>query len=54
MILDQSFYGTLDQRHGVLHVFEEVIVDKTFESAIMTIRSLGNVVESLYEKARTL
>eukprot|EP00158_Paraphelidium_tribonemae_P003665 Partr_v1_DN26287_c0_g1_i1_m48304 putative 26S Proteasome non-ATPase regulatory subunit len=54
MILDKSFSGTLDQRDGSLHVFDTVVVDQTFATAIETIHSMGLVVESLYEKARTL
>jgi len=54
MILDKKFNGILDQGEGVLIVFEDVAVDKTYESALETIQSMGKVVDSLYHKAKQL
>ncbi|KAJ3206363.1 26S proteasome regulatory subunit rpn6 [Clydaea vesicula] len=54
MILDNVFDGVLDQGVGCLIVFEEVKTDKTYEAALETIKSMGNVVESLYQKAALL
>jgi 26S proteasome regulatory subunit N6 len=54
MILDQKFSGILDQGAGVLVVFEETPVDKTYGSALETIQSMGKVVDSLYNKAKKL
>ncbi|CAB3384540.1 Hypothetical predicted protein [Cloeon dipterum] len=54
MILDKKFHGILDQGEGVLVVFEETPVDKTFESSLETIHSMGKVVDSLYHKAKKL
>lgn len=44
--------GILDQGKGVLILFEDASVDETFVSALNTIGQLGNVVDSLYKKAK--
>ncbi|XP_035208807.1 26S proteasome non-ATPase regulatory subunit 11-like isoform X2 [Stegodyphus dumicola] len=54
MILDKKFNGILDQGEGVLIIFEDVQVNKTYEAALETIQSLGKVVDSLYQKATKL
>lgn len=54
MILDKKFSGILDQGEGVLIVFEEKPVDKTYERALETITSMGKVVDTLYQKAKKL
>ncbi|KAI8913050.1 hypothetical protein PhCBS80983_g03940 [Powellomyces hirtus] len=54
MILDKVFYGILDQGAGCLEVFDETEADKTYEATLDTIKNMGNVVESLYEKAAQL
>lgn len=54
MILDKVFYGTLDQGNNCLVVFPEPKNETTYETTLDTIKSLGNVVESLYTKAATL
>ncbi|XP_054288549.1 26S proteasome non-ATPase regulatory subunit 11 [Macrosteles quadrilineatus] len=54
MILDKKFNGILDQGEGVLIVFEETVVDKTYEMALETINSMGKVVDTLYQKAKKL
>lgn len=54
MILDKKFHGILDQGDGVLVVFEETPTDKTYESALETIHSMGKVVDTLYHKAKKL
>ncbi|PSN31434.1 26S proteasome non-ATPase regulatory subunit 11 [Blattella germanica] len=54
MILDKKFHGILDQGEGVLIVFEETPVDKTYETALETIHSMGKVVDTLYQKAKKL
>jgi len=54
MILDKVFSGILDQGAGCLIVFEEPPIDKTYETALETIKSMSNVVESLYDKAAQL
>ena len=46
--------GILDQGEGVLIVFDETPVDKTYENALDTIQSMGKVVDSLYNKAKKL
>ncbi|KAJ2013016.1 26S proteasome regulatory subunit rpn6, partial [Coemansia sp. S85] len=54
MILDKVFCGILDQGNGCLVVFPETKHDSTYETTLDTIKSLSNVVESLYVKAATL
>lgn len=54
MILDKKFDGILDQELGVLIIFENNEVDKTYESALETIQHMGKVVDSLYQKAKKL
>ena len=54
MILDKKFCGILDQKDATLRVFEDPQVDQTFETAVETIKQMGLVVESLYEKARSI
>ena len=46
--------GILDQGAGVLIIFEETVVDKTYENALETIHSMGKVVDALYAKAKKL
>ncbi|KAI8816057.1 PCI domain-containing protein [Fimicolochytrium jonesii] len=53
MILDKVFSGILDQGAGCLEVFEDTEADKTFEATLETIKNMGTVVESLYEKVCT-
>lgn len=54
MILDKKFHGILDQGEGVLIVFDETSVDKTYEMALETIQSMSKVVDTLYQKAKKL
>lgn len=54
MILDKKFHGILDQGEGVLIVFEETPIDKTYEMALETIQSMSKVVDTLYQKAKKL
>uniref|UniRef100_A0A1L8DT29 Putative 26s proteasome regulatory complex subunit n=1 Tax=Nyssomyia neivai TaxID=330878 RepID=A0A1L8DT29_9DIPT len=54
MILDKKFSGILDQGDGVLIVFEETPVDKTYDTALEVIQHMGKVVDTLYQKAKKL
>ncbi|KAJ3327136.1 26S proteasome regulatory subunit rpn6 [Blyttiomyces sp. JEL0837] len=54
MILDNVFYGILDQGAGCLIVFDDPVNDKTYEATLDTLKHMGNVVDSLYEKASLL
>ena len=48
------FTGILDQGAGVLVVFDETPVDKTYENSLETIQNMGKVVDALYHKAKKL
>ncbi|CEI87073.1 Putative 26S proteasome regulatory subunit N6 [Rhizopus microsporus] len=54
MILDKKFHGILDQGAGCLIVFDEPEEDKTYESAVETLKQVDKVVSSLYQKAAKL
>nr|XP_054766820.1 26S proteasome non-ATPase regulatory subunit 11-like [Lytechinus pictus] len=54
MILDKKFHGILDQGEGVLIVFEEPVIDQTYEMALETITNMGKVVDALYQKTKKL
>ena len=54
MILDKKLHGILDQGEGVLMVFDEVVVDKTYEMALECIQNLSKIVDTLYQKAKKL
>nr|CAB3265237.1 26S proteasome non-ATPase regulatory subunit 11 [Phallusia mammillata] len=54
MILDKKFHGILSQGEGVLILFDEPAVDKTYETALDVISSISLVVDSLYQKAKQL
>ncbi len=50
LILDEKIRGILDQGANVLEIFDEQKSDKTYADAIDTIKRMGSVVHSLYEK----
>ncbi|SAM07051.1 hypothetical protein [Absidia glauca] len=52
MILNKAFHGILDQGAGCLIIFDEPEEDKTYETAIDTLKQVDKVVSSLYQKAR--
>lgn len=54
MILDKKFSGILDQGSGVLMVFEEAMSDKSYTCALDIVQHMGQVVDSLYSKAKKL
>ncbi|XP_074622026.1 26S proteasome non-ATPase regulatory subunit 11-like [Acropora palmata] len=54
MILDKKLHGILDQGSGVLVVFNETPVDKTYENTLELIHEMGKVVDALYSKAKKL
>ncbi|KNE63977.1 hypothetical protein AMAG_09039 [Allomyces macrogynus ATCC 38327] len=54
LILDGKLKGVLDQGACVLIVYEETQTDQTYHDALETVKKLGTVVDSLYQKAATL
>lgn len=54
MVLDKKLNGILDQGAGVLIVFEEAPLSKTYETALEVIHHMGKVVDTLYQKAKKL
>jgi 26S proteasome regulatory subunit N6 len=50
MILDHSLNGILDQGKGCLIIFEEKTIDESYELSLNTLKNMGQVVESLYQK----
>ena len=45
MILDRIFRGILDQGAGCLIVYDEPEDDKTYESTLETLKTVGQVVD---------
>ncbi|KAK6618443.1 26S proteasome regulatory subunit rpn6 [Polyplax serrata] len=54
MVLDKKLNGILDQGAGVLIVFEETPLSKTYETALEVIHHMGKVLDTLYQKAKKL
>ncbi|KOB75654.1 26S proteasome non-ATPase regulatory subunit 11 [Operophtera brumata] len=54
MILDKKLNGILDQGEGVLIVFDESPIEKTYETVLETIHHMSKVVDTLYQKAKKL
>ncbi|CAK1554220.1 unnamed protein product [Leptosia nina] len=54
MILDKKLNGILDQGEGVLIVFDEFPLEKTYETVLETIHHMSKVVDTLYQKAKKL
>ncbi|ORZ32215.1 PCI domain-domain-containing protein [Catenaria anguillulae PL171] len=54
LILDGKINGVLDQGAGILIVYDETESDPTYADALETIKKMGTVVDSLYQKAATL
>lgn len=54
MILDKGIMGVLDQGNGWLFVYDEPQTDKTYDSALETVKHMSTVVDLLYEKASSL
>ncbi|ODV59729.1 proteasome regulatory particle lid subunit RPN6 [Ascoidea rubescens DSM 1968] len=54
MILDNVFYGVLDQGNGWLYIYDENKIDKNYGSALQLIKEMSKSVNLLYEKATVL
>lgn len=54
MILDKKFQGILDQGAGCLIIFDDPPISEVYPTALETIHSLSQVVDTLYEKAHSL
>ena len=46
--------GILSQGEGVLILFDQPSIDKTYESALEVISNMSLVVDCLYQKAKQL
>lgn len=54
MILDKTFYGILDQGNGWLIVYNEPVVDQSYDFSLEIIKQMSSAVDLLYEKASSL
>lgn len=54
MILDQVFYGVLDQGNGWLIIYDEPRKDSIYEASLDLVKQLSSVTDLLYEKASSL
>jgi len=51
MILDQVFFGVLNENLGTLEVYDEPVEDPMYGTALDTLKQMGEAVKSLYERA---
>lgn len=54
MILDKKLHGILDQGDGVLILFDDSPLDKTYEHTLNLVHDMGKVVDALYNKTKKL
>lgn len=54
MILDAKFNGILDQGNGLVILFPDPPEEKTYQTTLETLDNLGNVVDTLYQRAQKL
>lgn len=54
MILDQVFHGVLNESVGTLEVYDEPAEDPMYNTALDTLKQMGDVVKGLYDKATLL
>lgn len=54
MILDKVLPGILDQGAGVIVLYEENPVDKTYESALETAGHFNKALDALFQRAKKL
>jgi len=54
MILDEKLTGTLDQGIGVVVLFDADNVRSTYDNSLKTIKNTGEIVDTLYDKAKEL
>ncbi|WOO77789.1 Ubiquitin-like modifier-activating enzyme ATG7 [Vanrija pseudolonga] len=50
MILDQVFFGVLNEKAGTLEVFDEPQGEGLLSGALETMKQMGSVIQALYEK----
>lgn len=54
MILDKVLPGILDQGKGIIVLYEDNPVDKTYEAALDTVGNFNKALDVLFQRAKKL